>query len=424
MAALALPPLISSDGHLEVRPERWTPRMPARYRERAPRTVKLPDGGDALVVEGQAPYPAPFLDLRAGRTNETWHPFGATVDDTAGVGPPEQRLQEQDMDGLLAEVLFPNMQVGPRLWRGMADDDLYRATVRAYNDWLGEEYCPVSRDRLIGLGVIPWTSLDDAIAELHHCAKLGLRGVNLGVFPSGRSYPTPEDDRFWAEAIAMRMPLTVHVGFDRLGPRAAQPTFEYPGADPEVLKKVGPRRIVDWVALPFLGIAPALSMAQLTLSGVFDRLPDLAIFFAETRLGWVPFWMEEADYWYERHRHWSERLLGFRPPSSGPATTCAGTSSSACSTWSGWPSSCATTWAPATSCSRPTSRTSSATGPTRGRLPSGCSRGCRRNRRSGSRAATCWTSSTSGTRRSVGRRWPRRPDATEDTRCSTEGSGA
>ena len=72
-----------------------------------------PDGGDAILIEGQAPYPVPFLDLRAGRTNETWQPFGVTVDDTAGVGPPEQRLREQDMDGLLAEVLFPNMQVGP-----------------------------------------------------------------------------------------------------------------------------------------------------------------------------------------------------------------------------------------------------------------------------------------------------------------------
>ena len=157
MTAPALPPLLSSDGHLEVRPERWTPRMPAALRDKAPRTIKLPDGGDALLVEGQAPYPVPFLDLRAGRTNETWQPFGVTVDDTAGVGPPEQRLREQDVDGLLAEVLFPNMQVGPRLWRTMTDEDAYRAAVRAYNDWLGEEYCPVSRDRLIGLGVIPWT---------------------------------------------------------------------------------------------------------------------------------------------------------------------------------------------------------------------------------------------------------------------------
>src|SRR5215217_3081894 len=54
-----LPPLISSDGHLEVRPERWTPRMPAALRDKAPRTIKLPDGGDAILIEGQAPYPAP-----------------------------------------------------------------------------------------------------------------------------------------------------------------------------------------------------------------------------------------------------------------------------------------------------------------------------------------------------------------------------
>ena len=93
------------------------------------------------------------------------------------------------------------------------------------------------------------------------------------MFPNGKSYPTPEDDRFWAAAIDMKMPLTVHVGFDRLGPRASQPTFEYPGADPEVLKKLGPRKIVEWVALPFLNIPPSLSLAQLALSGVFDRLP-------------------------------------------------------------------------------------------------------------------------------------------------------
>lgn len=319
MAAPALPPLVSSDGHLEVRPERWTPRMPAKHRDQASRTITLPDGGDAILVPGQAPRPVPFLDLRAGRTNETWQPFGVTVEETAGVGPPEQRLEEQDADGIEAEVLFPNMQMGPRLWSAIADADAYRAAVRAYNDWLGEEYCAVARDRLIGLGVIPWTTLDDAIAELRHCARLGLKGATLGVFPSGKAYPTPEDDRFWAAAVEMAMPLTVHVGFDRLGPRAAQPTFEYPGADPAVLARLGPRTLVEWVALPFMATAASTSLAQIILSGVFDRLPELKIFFAETRLGWVPFWMEEADYWYERHRHWSERLLHFKPLARRPS---------------------------------------------------------------------------------------------------------
>src|SRR5262249_54196661 len=117
----------------------------------------------------------------------------------------------------------------------------------------------------------------------------------------------------------MKMPLTVHVGFDRLGPRATEPTFQYPGADAEVLKKLGPRKIVEWIALPFLAIPPSVSLAQLVMSGGFDRLPDLPIFFAATRLGWVPFWMEEADYWYERHRHWAERLLHVKPLARRPS---------------------------------------------------------------------------------------------------------
>ena len=37
------------------------------------------------------------------------------------------------------------------------------------------------------------------------------------------------------------------------------------------------------------------------------------MFFAETRLGWVPFWMEHADLWYHRHIGWAEELLGFKP---------------------------------------------------------------------------------------------------------------
>ena len=59
--------LMSADGHLEVPPERWVHRVPAKLRDRAPHTVHLPDGGDALMIEGQPLLEANFLDLRAGR---------------------------------------------------------------------------------------------------------------------------------------------------------------------------------------------------------------------------------------------------------------------------------------------------------------------------------------------------------------------
>ena len=302
--------LISSDSHLEVRPELWLHRVPEKYRDRAPRTVYLPDGGEAILIEGLAPQELEFLDHRAGRAVDQWRPFGLTREDMAGTGPPEQRLREMDMDGLDAEVLFPSQTAGPGIWRNIEHDDAYKAVVRAYNDWLAEEYCSVAPDRLIGLGTIPITNVEDAIAEMEHCVRLGHKGIVLADWPSGKPYPTPEDDRFWAAAVALGIPLTVHVAFGGFERAPGQPTFKYPKEDPEILGRIR-RGLVDWVGS--FGGPPALSLAQLALSGALDRFPTLNIFFAETRLGWVPFWLERADVWYQRHLPWAQRYLGFEP---------------------------------------------------------------------------------------------------------------
>ena len=302
--------LMSSDGHLEVPPERWTHRVPQKYQDRAPKSITLPDGGDAMIIEGQPLREANFLDLRAGRATGQWQPFGLRVEGAAGIGSPEQRVSEQDQDGIESEVLFPAMVAGPSFWRNISHDEVFRSMIRAYNDWLGEEYCSVDRDRLIGLGIIPMTNLDDAIEELYHLKELGIRGVVLNSFPNGHAYPMPEDDKFWAAAVEMGMPLTVHVSFDRNGTRANQPTFIYPNNDPATLSKVR-RPLLEWMCN--FGLAPSVGITQMIFSGVFDRFPDMKMFFAETRLGWVPFWMEHADLWYHRHIGWAEEMLGFKP---------------------------------------------------------------------------------------------------------------
>src|SRR5215510_8333370 len=84
-------PMLSSDGHLEVLPERWTARMPAKYRALAPHTTTLPDGSDAIVMEGSGPFRVNYIDLRGGRKAEDWQPVGVKVENTPGIGPPEQR---------------------------------------------------------------------------------------------------------------------------------------------------------------------------------------------------------------------------------------------------------------------------------------------------------------------------------------------
>ena len=82
--------------------------------------------------------------------------------------------------------------------------------VQGFNDFFAEEYCAVDRDRLIGMAVMPNSGVAEDIAEMERCKRMGFKGAWLSTFPSGKGYPTDEDDRFWAAALDLEMPLVIH----------------------------------------------------------------------------------------------------------------------------------------------------------------------------------------------------------------------
>ena len=47
---------------------------------------------------------------------------------------------------------------------------------------------------------------------------------------------------------------------------------------------------------------PAYTVSQLACKGVFDRFPDLKLHFAETGVGWVPYFLEQGDDRFLRHK--------------------------------------------------------------------------------------------------------------------------
>jgi uncharacterized protein len=300
--------VISADSHLEVSADRWVHRVPAEYRDRAPRRVRLNTGGDAHIGEGRP------LQVEPIRVSPDWrvYPFGGRFGEggNPGSGSPEQRLQEQDVDGVDAEVLYPGSQ-GPNFWRGIKDDQAYKAVVRAYNDWLGEEYCSVAPDRLLGVGLVPETGVKDAIAELEHCMSMGLAGVALNAFPAGKMFPTPEDDDFWRVAVAMRAPISVHVMFQfGGGEKYDGQMFQYPKKFEHETYSAG-RDIVGRYA-NYYSQRGGRDAVRLVIAGVFDRFPSLKIYFAENQVGWVPHWLEQLDSTYERNHKWAVELLGLK----------------------------------------------------------------------------------------------------------------
>ena len=303
---------ISADSHLEVPCDRWTHRIAPKFRDQAPRTVTLDNGADGTVVGDLTPRENP-MDLYGGKGRDSWMPYGQKYDDTPGTGPPAQRLKEQDMDKTDAEILFPAVVVGPRYWAKLKDHGLQQAIFRGWNDWVAEEYASEAPDRLFPVGAIPATGIEDATDELQHCAELGMKSVALTTFPNGGVRPTPEDDRFWAASLDSNIRVVIHVDIDRSSDPDAQ-LLDYPINDEESLKHTE----LAFQVQRFARVG-GTNVVQLVLSHLFERFPDLQVGCLETYLGWVPFFMEMADVRYNRHIHWSEKLLGYKPLPAMPS---------------------------------------------------------------------------------------------------------
>ena len=282
---------ISGDGHIDLNPDIWRDRVQAKYRERAPKRVKMPNGSDAVVIDGGKPN-----TIGITRSVRVAHADLAkqvpTFETCAGTGTPEQRLAEQDQDGIDCEILFSQITF---VLRQTKDDDLYRDCIRAYNEFLGEEYSAPAPDRLVCMGTLPTTGVDDAIKEMEHCAKLGMKGVKLDRYPSGKTYPTLEDDKFWAAALELRMALTNH-NTGTMGSGKGEPDYLYaknPGHDVHQKDafKFFTRFTNDAMTAPL----------QMAFAGVWDRFPKLEFYWAETMIGWLEYGLWQVDDHYRRY---------------------------------------------------------------------------------------------------------------------------
>ena len=269
--------IISADGHVETPPDPWVKYVPEKWKDRAPRLVKLPDGGEGWLLEGQ-----PLLKNGQNVTGRGPISFDAASyyrkdgSPADGAGPGLQRLREQDEDGIDAEVLFPPV-FATRFLEGISDPEIYRSMIRAYNTWLAQDYCSVAPDRLIGNSVTPISSVDDAIAEMEFSKSVGLRTTAFYMFPNGSGFSEPEDDAFWERSLELEMPLSPHFGFGEIRaplvkPGAGTAGQSYAGA---LTQRAGSH-------------SPVFCMAQLMAAGVFDRFPDIKFYFAEANASWLP----------------------------------------------------------------------------------------------------------------------------------------
>ena len=127
---------ISGDGHIDLNPDIWRERVQGKWRERAPKRVKMPNGSDAVVIDGGKPN-----TIGITRSVRVAHADLAkqvpTFETCAGTGTPEQRFAEQDQDGIDCEILFSQITF---VLRQTKDDDFYCDCCAPTTSFSREEY--------------------------------------------------------------------------------------------------------------------------------------------------------------------------------------------------------------------------------------------------------------------------------------------
>jgi predicted TIM-barrel fold metal-dependent hydrolase len=210
-----------------------------------------------------------------------------------------ERIRAMDDDGVWAELLFPTFpRFGGTQFLQAEDTELATAMVRAWNDWMIDEWCAAYPGRFIPQTLVPLWDVAGAVAEIERCAAKGSRAVlfienphplGLPSFPTGHWHPVFE------ACNETGLPLSMHIGTS-MG-LISTPS---PESSPSV-------------AIALCGVNSMSALGDLIFSGVFNGLPDCRVALSEGGAGWVPYVLERLDYTWERSRY--DNLQNTAPPS-------------------------------------------------------------------------------------------------------------
>ena len=298
--------VVSADSHMMEPADLWKERLDVRFRDRAPEVIQNPnpDGPKYLfTAEGAPPFPVAG-GFAAGRSGEELAEFmneGYEAARPSGWDPVE-RIKDQEIDGLDAEVLYPTLGMTTF---SMPDGALQRACFTVYNDWLAE-FCRYDPKRLYGIGLISLEEIDTAVKDVESIAKQGMKGAMIwGSPPVGRPYSDRSYDRFWQAISDQQLPVSLHIitGRGRQAERLG-----------DALEKWGGEEMLDpGVTYTTMIHEIQETLATLIFGGVLERFPELRIVSAENDVGWLPHMMYRMDHAFDKYSAIMSESLSMRP---------------------------------------------------------------------------------------------------------------
>lgn len=308
------PKIISVDDHVLEPPNVWQDRLPKKYLDIGPRVERLPvkrldlDGGTARFFPGQKGDEGDLADWwryedlckamtrqngASGHPREDLTRTAVTYDwYRPGCYQVKERLEDMDQNWTEASLCFGNIiRFCGQTFLEAKDRELALLCVKAYNDWMIEEWCADSGGRLIPLTIIPLWDPHLAADEVRRNAARGCHAVCFSENPAELNLPSMHDpdqywDPFFAACEETETVINMHIGS---------------ASKLHTTSKDAPAAV--FVVLDFCGTAEALT--DWLTCGAFVRFPDLKIALSEGQIGWIPYVLERADNVFHENLAWT-----------------------------------------------------------------------------------------------------------------------
>jgi predicted TIM-barrel fold metal-dependent hydrolase len=291
--------LVSVDDHIVEPPDVFKNTLPSKYQSGAP---KLIDVGGAEMWEFQGrKLPNIGLNAVVGRVPEEYGMEPTRYEQMRpGCYDVDARVADMNANGVLACMCFPSFpQFSGGLFSTCDDKELGLALLQAYNDWHIDEWCGKHPGRFIPLSLPPVWDPKLMADEVRRVVKKGCYTVSFSQDPTSIGQPSLHDphwDPFWEACVDEGVTIAVHIGSGQ------GMFFTSPDAPVDVMITNTPMTIANFAG-------------DLLWSRVLRKYPTIKFALSEGGIGWIPYFLERADYVYKHHHAWTFQDFGDKLPS-------------------------------------------------------------------------------------------------------------
>jgi predicted TIM-barrel fold metal-dependent hydrolase len=195
-----------------------------------------------------------------------------------GYMDPAAKIKAMDRDGVLAEVIFPEVGGASIATEAMMGSD-WKEVFHGYNQAMAD-FASHSPDRLLCAYQLPLQDVDFAISEVQRLAKDNkARCVQITPYPADKGLPDVHDkryDRLWATIQETGLSIMNHL-------ELKSDMWDLFRRDPTPQKGI-------FTGLSALPIAESICFWILT--GTLERYPKLKVILVEPGLGWLPWFFD------------------------------------------------------------------------------------------------------------------------------------